>query len=79
MRAASVVSRLTETFRDIAEGRMRALPVMNPSLRVEAVGFQTWAGRPTGVLIAPWFVNLLLFPGQDEDWRALLCGRGPRV
>ena len=68
------VKQLTETFRDIAAGRMQGLPVMNNSLQVEPVGFTPWAGHQVGILIAPWFMNLLLLPDLDEDWSDLKEG-----
>ncbi len=68
---ADIVDRLTDTLRDIAAERMQGLPVMNDSLRVEAVGFTSWAGSTVGVIIAPWFMNLVRLPGPDQDWNDL--------
>ena len=68
---ATRIKRLTETFREIAATRMQGLPVMNDALQVEAVGFTPYAGQLMGVLIAPWFMNLVLLPGADEDWSEL--------
>ena len=68
------VNQLTETFQDIAAGRMQGLPVMNDSLQVEPVGFTPWAGHVVGILIAPWFMNLLLLPGLGDDWSDLKEG-----
>jgi [NiFe] hydrogenase assembly HybE family chaperone len=33
---------------------------------VEAVGFRGWEGHSLGVLVTPWFINLMLLPEQDE-------------
>ena len=68
------VDQLTQAFRDIASADMEGLAVMNHSLRVEAVGFTPWEGRVVGVLIAPWFMNLVLLPGPDESWDELKDG-----
>ncbi|MDR1350135.1 MAG: [NiFe]-hydrogenase assembly chaperone HybE [Zoogloeaceae bacterium] len=57
---------LTRVFRRIAADGMADLPLGNPALAVEAVGFrQTENGHWLGVLIAPWTMNLLLLPAAD--------------
>ncbi len=48
--------------------KMADLPVYNPALTVAAVGFQEWAGRQIGVLITPWFMNLICFANADDPW-----------
>ncbi len=53
---------LEAAFRRIAAGPMADLPIVNPALAVEAVGFRPWQGRWVGVLITPWFMNLLAWP-----------------
>ncbi|MGB5211337.1 MAG: [NiFe]-hydrogenase assembly chaperone HybE [Gammaproteobacteria bacterium] len=59
---------LVDTYRRIA-ARMQGLPVLNPALEVEAVGFRTWEQHQIGVLITPWFMNLVLIPGPEDEWR----------
>jgi [NiFe] hydrogenase assembly HybE family chaperone len=63
--------RLEAAFRDICVQRMQGLPFVNPQLRVEAVGFRRWEGRWLGVLITPWFMNLVLLPDDPGRWRTL--------
>ncbi len=70
----TVVSQLTETFARIASERMRGLPVTNDALQVEAVGFRPWDGRLVGVLITPWFMNLVVLPGENGEWDDLADG-----
>ena len=53
---------------------MRDVPMVNKRLNVEAVGFRVIEGRPLGVLISPWFMNLIQLPGEDEDWSNLEAG-----
>ena len=69
-----VTTRLEADFREIYNGKMRDVPLCNHSLHVQAVGFQTWQGHYLGVLIAPWFMNLVLLPGPDESWPTLVTG-----
>lgn len=61
------VAALIEYF-EHADTRMRGLPMHNPALSVAAIGFQPWLGREIGVLITPWFMNLVLLPRPDEQW-----------
>lgn len=60
------VQKLESVFSEIARTRMLDIPILNPALRVEAVGFREWEGRWIGVLITPWTINLVLLPGQDS-------------
>jgi [NiFe] hydrogenase assembly HybE family chaperone len=65
-------SELVAVFSDIAQTRMHDVPICNPALRVEAVGFQrTPHGHWAGVLVTPWAINLLCLPGDAEAWPAL--------
>lgn len=62
------VHNLVEVHRQIADERIRGLPIFNDCLQVEAVGFRPVDGRLLGVLISPWFLNLVLLPGREDDW-----------
>ena len=64
----TVVDKLLSDYRLIADERMRGLPLYNDNLSVEAVGFRDWGGRQLGVLITPWFMNLILLPADGDDW-----------
>ncbi len=61
------VDALVRRFRHIERTRMRGLPLLNPALGVEALGFRDLAEHRIGVLLTPWFMNLVLLPGTD-DW-----------
>ena len=60
------VHELVTRFQAIHHERMEGLPIVNPVLTVEAVGFDWWEGHRLGVLITPWFINLIVLPGSDE-------------
>lgn len=47
---------------------------MNKSLAVEAVGFRVWNGNLVGVLVAPWFMNLILFSPDPDAWADVKIG-----
>ena len=48
--------------------------MLNPALEVKAVGFRGWRGRCLGVLITPWFMNLMLLPAEGDEWEELQIG-----
>lgn len=65
---------LEADFTEVWHSRMRDVPLVNKLLRVEAVGFRRHDGRPLGVLVSPWFMNLIQLPAEGEDWSALVAG-----
>lgn len=63
------VERLEAVFRDIAVTRMQGVPLLHSGLQVQAVGFAPEAegGCALGVLVTPWFMNLMRLPlGSTE-------------
>lgn len=61
------VAALLRHFEAIGSRHMRGLPIVNSKLHVEAVGVRQFGEHKILVLIAPWFMNLVLLPGND-DW-----------
>jgi [NiFe] hydrogenase assembly HybE family chaperone len=78
MLAAARLSRKTEAlvtdFTEVWHAKMRDVPMVNKVLHVQAVGFLEHEGRPLGVLISPWFMNLIQMPAEGEDWSTLKAG-----
>jgi len=68
--AAAAAARLEAAFQAIHAGRMQDVPILNAALAVEAVGFRPWQGRVLGALVTPWFINLVVLPGEGE-WQAV--------
>ncbi len=58
---------LEKTFRDILNTRMKDLPIINEKLDVKAIGFQEWNNHQLGILITPWFMNLMLIPDKNHE------------
>ena len=67
---------LVELFDNVAKLRMAGVPILNPALRVEALGFELCDGDgaeaggtrgAVGVLVTPWFMNLVWFPLDRID------------
>lgn len=70
---------LVELFRSIERDRMAGVPVLNPALQVEALGFELafdpMVADPAsssdveviGILVTPWFMNLVAMPLERGD------------
>ena len=65
--------RLEDAFRAAAT-RMDGLAFVNPALGVEAIGFAPWQGHWLGVLLTPWFMNLIVTPRDVATWPSLKAG-----
>jgi [NiFe] hydrogenase assembly HybE family chaperone len=68
---------LEARFREVADTRMRGLPFVNPALADEAVGFAPWEARWLGVMVTPWFINLVLAPLEPSAWHSI--GQGGKL
>ncbi len=60
------ITKLVTRFTHIGETGMRDLPIYNNHLEVEAVGFRRTENGWLGVLITPWFINVILMPEQKS-------------
>lgn len=69
---------LTQRFCAIYRESMQDLPIVNTALDVEAVGFREFGGHSLGVLVTPWFMNLVLLPA-DDTWARLAAGDTARI
>jgi [NiFe] hydrogenase assembly HybE family chaperone len=56
------LAQLEPIFQMILEKRMEGVPIINDRLTVKAVDFQQWHSYQLGILITPWFMNLILLP-----------------
>ncbi|MFZ2727189.1 MAG: [NiFe]-hydrogenase assembly chaperone HybE [Methylococcaceae bacterium] len=50
---------LEDCFNTIQLQRMTGIPIINPQLKVQAVDFQAYQQGWIGVLITPWFMNII--------------------
>ena len=69
-----MVDRLVAGYQRVGQERMHGLPICNAALQVEAVGFRPHGRCLCGVLITPWFMNLVLLPAEGEQWCAVTFG-----
>ncbi|MEW8014924.1 MAG: [NiFe]-hydrogenase assembly chaperone HybE [Candidatus Sedimenticola endophacoides] len=65
---------IVQTFERILREQMQGIPLLNHRLRVETLGFQEWRGRVVGIVITPWLMNLVMLPGEGDDWESLELG-----
>jgi [NiFe] hydrogenase assembly HybE family chaperone len=65
---------LERVFEAIYLHRMQDVPLCNHALRVEAVGFRRTEDGWLGVLVTPWFMNLVLLPARGAHWTHMSLG-----
>jgi [NiFe] hydrogenase assembly HybE family chaperone len=70
---ATSVAELAAHFRRVHAERMQGLPILNPALEVAAIDFRDFDEHAVGVLVTPWFINLVLLPGTGE-WQSIAQG-----
>lgn len=70
----NLAEQLEQHFTHLQHSRMRDVPILNPAMRVQAVGFHRHPQGYLGILITPWFINLVLLPYDDDDWQDLAIG-----
>ncbi|MEM6818655.1 MAG: [NiFe]-hydrogenase assembly chaperone HybE [Pseudomonadota bacterium] len=68
MSLGETTQRLEFEFERIHRERMHDVPILNHELSVEAVGFKSTEHGVLGVLITPWFMNLMLLPDEEHDF-----------
>lgn len=68
-------AQLEALFRRIHENEMADMPVLNTALAVEAPAFQLTTYGWLGILITPWFMNLMLLPAAGRPWTTLDSGK----
>jgi [NiFe] hydrogenase assembly HybE family chaperone len=61
-------------FERIGRERFAGVPLLNPALRVRAIGFEQGRHGWTGVMLTPWLMNLMILPAADVPWQALAVG-----
>ncbi len=61
-------SLLKSAFNHIYKDRMNDVPIINDKIEVSVIGFQQWQNSYLCIMITPWFMNLMLLPGESENW-----------
>ncbi|MBT8087993.1 MAG: [NiFe]-hydrogenase assembly chaperone HybE [Gammaproteobacteria bacterium] len=63
---SATIEELERHYTAVLSERMRGMPFVNPALEVEAIEFRDFSEHQLGVLLTPWFMNLVLLPGSNE-------------
>ncbi|MGI9134141.1 MAG: [NiFe]-hydrogenase assembly chaperone HybE [Rhodoferax sp.] len=71
---------MTDWFAQVARTRMHGVPVLNDCLQVDHVGFECLVEEGAqwlcGILVTPWFMNLVRLPVQRAQAGVTLLGVG---
>ena len=59
MSAGAIGEALAACYREIDVTAMRDAPICNVALHVTAIGFRDFHGYAAGVILTPWFLNLV--------------------
>jgi len=70
----TIAAQLETTFGHIRSTRMADVPILNEAIGVEAVGFREIDEGLLGVLVTPWFMNLMLLPVDAAAWKDQCAG-----
>lgn len=69
------VQTLIELFQRIDAG-MRDIPIYNEKIAIEAIGFRPFGeGELLGVMLTPWFMNLIMLPIKPAPMDMAEIGR----
>jgi [NiFe] hydrogenase assembly HybE family chaperone len=60
--ASELAARFEEHFRDIHLRCMKDVPICNEALSVAALGFQPFGDWTLGIVLTPWFMNVVAAP-----------------
>ena len=59
-------ARLEAYFQEVYLRAMADAPICNEALAVASIGFRPWRGHALGVVVTPWFMNIVLVPLQGS-------------
>ncbi|MCF6198476.1 MAG: [NiFe]-hydrogenase assembly chaperone HybE [Hyphomicrobiaceae bacterium] len=57
---------LVEHYSMVETTRMDGVPILNNTLSVAAIGFEEFGDFRLGIMLTPWFMNLMLLPKNEE-------------
>jgi len=61
-------------FNKIQRENMEGILLLNKDLEVEAVEFQIWDDHIVGMVVTPWFLNLVMLPNENDNWETQKLG-----
>jgi [NiFe] hydrogenase assembly HybE family chaperone len=63
---AELSARLQAHFAEVHRRSMADVPICNEALAVASIGFRLWRGQALGIVVTPWFMNIVLAPLQGS-------------
>ncbi|MDE2182713.1 MAG: [NiFe]-hydrogenase assembly chaperone HybE [Alphaproteobacteria bacterium] len=63
----------------VIDAGMRDLPLYNGKIGIEAIGFRPFGEALLGILLTPWFMNLLLLPVVPQPMEMAALGKSVPV
>jgi [NiFe] hydrogenase assembly HybE family chaperone len=63
---AELSARLEAHFAEVHQRAMADVPICNEALAVASVDFRPWRGQAFGIVVTPWFMNIVLAPLQGS-------------
>ncbi|HYA80640.1 MAG TPA: [NiFe]-hydrogenase assembly chaperone HybE [Methylocystis sp.] len=67
MTGEAIGARLAALYCGIEATAMRNAPICNAALRVEAIGFRSFSRFAVGIVVTPWFLNLVAAEQRDGE------------
>lgn len=67
---------LEALYQKVYQEQMQGLPICNNKIKVEAVDFQLYQDQWLGILVTPWFTNLLILRQQGQGWPEMKLAKG---
>ncbi|RLA53873.1 MAG: hypothetical protein DRQ65_05730, partial [Gammaproteobacteria bacterium] len=61
-------AQVVSVFNTINTERMNDIPILNHKLSVSLIGLQEWNNNYLGILVTPWFMNIIMLPNQADEW-----------
>ena len=74
MNAEAIGEALAALYREIEATAMRDAPICNAALQVTAIGFRDFEGYAVGIVLTPWFLNLVAAEMRPRAAPALPLG-----
>jgi [NiFe] hydrogenase assembly HybE family chaperone len=74
MSAQAIGEALAARYREIESKAMRDAPICNAALQVKAIGFREFDGYAVGIILTPWFINLVAAQKPSNTAPALPLG-----
>ena len=66
---------LETLYQKVYQEKFKGLPICNDDIQIQAIDFQLWEGQWLGILVTPWFTNLLILRQEGQHWPEFKLGK----